>query len=59
MKFNSADCIENGCLLHGMPCIEFAVKSELKNTIGSGKPVAMDSEIDIQLVSAKHFFWMA
>ena len=43
----------------GIPCIEFAVGSELKNTVGSEKPIAMNSEMDIQLVSTKYFFWMA
>ena len=58
MKFNSANYIENGYLLRGVPYIEFAVESGLKNTIGSEKSIAMDSEINIQLVSAKYFFWM-
>ena len=51
--------MENNCLLCGVPCIKFAVESELKNKIESEKPVAMDSKIDIQLVKAKYFFWMA
>ena len=56
MKFNLTDYIENGYLLCGVLYIKFAVGSELKNIIGSEKPIAMDSKIDIQLVSTKHFF---
>ena len=56
MKFNSANCMKNRCLLHGVLCIEFAVENGLKNTIGSEKPIIMDSEMNIQLVSAKYFF---
>ena len=59
MKFNLLDCMENVCLLCGVLCIEFAVESGLKNTIGLKKPVVINSEIDIQLVSAKYFFWIA
>ena len=59
MKFNSADFIENGYLLCGMPCIEFVIESELKNTIGSINPITMDSKIDIQSVNANYFFRMA
>ena len=28
IRFNSASCIENGCLARGVPCIEFAVCSK-------------------------------
>ena len=56
MKFDSADCMKNGCLLHDVPCIKFAVGSGLKNTIGSKKLVAINSGMNIQLVSTKHFF---
>ena len=59
MKFNLSNCMKNSCLLHGVPCIEFAVGSELKNKIGSEEPIAIDSEMDIQLISAKYFFQMA
>ena len=59
MKFNSANCMEKGCLSRGVPCIEFAVGSKLKNVIGSEKPAAVDPGIDIQPVNAKHFFRMA
>ena len=58
MKFNSADCMEKDCLLYSKPCIKFAVGCKLKHEIGSNKPTAV-SDVDIQQVSAKHFFWMA
>ena len=58
MKFNSADCMEKSCLLHGKPCIDFAVRYKLKNKIGPNKPTA-GGNIDIQQVSSKHFFQMA
>ena len=56
MKVNSADHMENGCLLYGILCIKLAVGSELKNTVGLEKLVAIDLEIDIQPVSTKYFF---
>ena len=56
MKFNSIDYMENGCLLHDVLYIEFAVENRLKNTIRSVKLVAINLEMDIQPVSAKHFF---
>ena len=59
IKFNSANCIEKGCLSCGVLCIKFAVGSKLKNGIRSEKSAAVDPEIDIQLVNAKHFFHMA
>ena len=55
IKFYSADCIEKGCLLQDKPCIEFAIGCKLKHKIRSNKPTA-GSDIDIQQVSAKHFF---
>ena len=55
MKFNLADCIENGCLLHGVLRIKFVVEYRLKNMIESEKPIAINSEMDIQPVSAKYF----
>ena len=58
VKFNSGDCIERGCLLHGIPCIEFAMGSKVKHQIGTEKPTAM-GDIDIRPVNAKHFFRMA
>ena len=57
-KFNSADCMEKGCLLNGKSCIKFAVSCKLKYKIGPNKPTA-SGDIDIQQVSAKHFFQMA
>ena len=60
MKFNSAACIESGCLARGVLCIEFAVSSKAKNRIGTEKFTAMDlGDIDIKPVNAKHFFQMA
>ena len=61
MKFNSALCIESGCLARGVPCVEFAIGSKAKNRIGTDKLTAVDSDIniDIKLVNAKHFFQMA
>ena len=47
MKFNSADCIEKGCLSYGISCIEFAVGSKLKNVIESKKLATIDSKINI------------
>ena len=35
MKFNSADCLEMGCLSRGITCTEFAVESRAKNRIGT------------------------
>ena len=58
MKFNSASCMEEGCLSRGIPCIEFAIGSKLRDKIGPDKPKA-DNGIDIKPVNAKHFFWMA
>ena len=58
MKFNSANYIENGCLLHSVLYIEFAVGSGLKNIIGLKNPIVINSEMDIQLVSTKYFFQM-
>ena len=50
--------MEKGCLLNGESCVEFAVGCKLKHKIGLNKPIAGD-DIDIQQVSAKHFFQMA
>ena len=55
MKFNSANCTKKGCLLHGKPCIKFAVSCKLKHKIKPNKPTAI-GDIDIQQVSVKHFF---
>ena len=51
--------MKKSCLAHGMPCIEFAVGSKLKNVIESEKLGAVDSRINIQPVNAKHFFRIA
>ena len=61
MRFNSAACIESGCLAHGVPCVEFAIGSKAKNRIGVDKLTAIDSDIDINIrpVNAKHFFQIA
>ena len=60
MKFNSAACMESGCLAHGVLCIEFAVGSKAKNRIGTDKLTAIDpGSVDIKPVNAKHFFQMA
>ena len=62
MKFNSASCMESGCLARGVPCVEFAIGSKAKNRIGADKLTAVDPEdidIDIKPVNAKHFFRMA
>ena len=58
IKFNFADCIKKGCLLHGKSCIEFAISCKLKHKIEPNKSTA-SGDINIQQVSAKHFFWMA
>ena len=58
MKFNSADCMENRYMLYCVLCIKFAVRNGLKNTMRSENPLVIDSKIDIQPVSAKHFFLM-
>ena len=58
MKFNSALCMESGCLAHGMLCVEFAIGSKAKNRIGLNKFTAVDSgdiNIDIKPVNPKHF----
>ena len=59
LRFNSAACIESGCLTHGVPCVEFAIGSKAKNRIGTEKPTAIDSDIDIKPINAKHFFRIA
>ena len=58
MKFNSASCMEEGCLSRGVPCVKFAVGSKAKHKIGDKKLTAVD-DIDIKPVNAKHFFRMA
>ena len=58
MDITQHDCTEKNCLLHGKPCIEFAVDCKLKQEIESNKLIA-GSDIDIQQVSAKYFFeWL-
>ena len=52
MKFNSADCLEMGCLSRGITCTEFAVGSRAKNRIGS------KDDIEVLPVNAKYFFRM-
>ena len=59
IKFNSAACIESGCLARGVPCIKFAIGSKDKNRIGAEKPTAIESEINIRPINAKHFFRIA
>ena len=63
MRFNSASCIERGCLTRGVSCIEFAVGIKgAKNRIGVDKLTAVDPgdiNINIKPVNAKHFFRMA
>ena len=60
MKFNSAACMESGCLARGVPCVEFAIGSKAKNRIGTEKLTAVEpGDIDIKPVNAKHFFRMA
>ena len=60
MKFNSAACMESGCIACGVPCVEFAIGSKAKNRIGTDKLTAMDpGDINIKPVNAKHFFRMA
>ena len=46
IKFNSADCMEKGCLLHDKPYIKFAIGYKLKHEIGPNKPTA-SGNIDI------------
>ena len=55
IKFNSINCMEKGCLLHGKPCIEFAVSCKLKHKIRPNKLTAV-GDVNIQQVNAKHFF---
>ena len=57
IKFNSADCMEKKCLLNGKPYVEFAVGCKLKHKIGPNK-FNTGGDINIQQVSAKHFFQM-
>ena len=60
MKFNSASCMESGCLARGVPCVKFAMGSKAKNRIGADKLTAVDpGDIDIKPVNTKHFFRMA
>ena len=59
MKFNSADCMKKDCYSYDVLCIEFVIRSKLKNNIRSKKPTAVNPEIDIQPVNAKYFFCMA
>ena len=59
IKFNSASCIEKEYLLRGIPCIKFAISSKLRDKIRPDKPKAVDNDIDIKPISAKHFFRMA
>ena len=52
--------MESGYLACGVPCIEFAVGSKsANNRIGTVKLTAVNSDIDIKPVNAKHFFRMA
>ena len=46
IKFNSANCIEKSCLLHGKPCIKFVMGCKLKHKIEPNKLTA-GSDIDI------------
>ena len=59
IKFNSANCIEKSYLSRGILCIKFVIENKLKNIIGSEKPIAINSKIDIQSVRAKYFFYIA
>ena len=60
MRFNSAACIESGCLSYGVPCVKFAINSKAKNRIGVDKLTAVDpGDIDIKPVNAKYFFQIA
>ena len=60
MKFNSASCIESGCLARGVPCVEFAISSKAKNRIRTDKLTAVDpGDIDIKPINAMHFFQIA
>ena len=59
IKFNSANCMEKGCLSYGVSYIKFAVGSKLKNVIESKKLAAVDPKINIQPINAKHFFCIA
>ena len=49
--------MKKDCLLHGKPCIKFAVGCKLKHEIGPNKSTA-GGNIEIQQVNAKYFFWM-
>ena len=50
--------MEKRCLLNEESYVEFAVGCKLKHKIGLNKPLA-GGDIDIQQISAKHFFQMA
>ena len=50
--------MKKGCLLHSKLCIKSAVGCKLKYKIGP-KTLTAGGDIDIQQVSAKHFFWIA
>lgn len=56
MKFNSASCVENRCLLHGIPSFDFAISSKVKDKIRTEKFIIVNNDIDIKPISAKHFF---
>lgn len=55
IKFNLALCIESRCLARGILYIEFVISSKLKDKIGLEKLTAIN-DVDIKLVSTKHFF---
>ena len=59
IKFNSTTCIESWCLTHSVLYIKFAIGNKTNNRIEIEKLTAIDSDIDIKLVNAKHFFQMA
>ena len=51
MKFNSASCMEEVCLLRVISYVEFAIRSKAKHLIGTEKPTAK-GDIEIKPVSA-------
>ena len=59
MKFNLANCISKNYFSQSISCIEFTVKSKLKNIIRSKKSIATDLKINIQSVNTKYFFYIA
>lgn len=59
IKFNLISCIESGCFLRDILCIKFAIGNKVKDKIRAKKFTAVDNNIEIKPVNAKHFFQIA